>query len=83
MHWFWESRNYTRALGDLVVKRMFDTSDAPFGTLLTTENIESHLAEIRQRRELYCVGHQVDDNRVRTVYSAAHWVLRSPAMAER
>lgn len=83
MHWFWESWHYTRALGDLVVGRMFDGSTAHFGAVLTTVNIESHLMQIRQRRQQYRMSHRADIDRVKAVYNAATLVLRSPAMAAR
>jgi hypothetical protein len=57
MRWYWESSHYKKELGDLVLDRMFDYKhpdrEVPkdFGVLLTPENIESHLAWIREGRE--------------------------------
>jgi len=83
LRWFWESWHYTRALGDRIIERIHNTGDAHFGNTLTAETIESHLAEIRLRRQLYRVSHQADINRVRSVYEAAIRPLTSPAMAAR
>lgn len=56
MQWYWESSHFKKELGDLVLDRIFDhqeperTIDPCFGTLMTLENIEHHLQQIRSDR---------------------------------
>ena len=83
LHWFWDSWHYTRALGDLIVKRMFGTSAIQFGTPLTRENIEPHLAKIRERRQEYRMARKTDVDRVKAVLDAEIQVLKSPALESR
>lgn len=83
LQWFWESWHYRKALGDLIIERVFDASHVPFGTVLTEENIESHLGEIRARNREYRVNHKADFDRVRATYSAAMQVLTTPQMEAR
>ena len=70
MRWFLTPSHYTRALGDLMVKRITGSGDDSFGARLTPENIESHLSEVRQERDLYRVRQQSDAARVRRLYAA-------------
>ena len=57
MQWYWESSHYKKELGNLMLDRIFKythperTVDDNFGVLITTGNIESHLAQIRTNRE--------------------------------
>jgi hypothetical protein len=83
LHWFWESFHYTRALGDLIVGRILASSDVHFGTRLTAEGLESHLAQIRESRQRYRANHKSDAERIRAVYDAETRVLKSSAMATR
>lgn len=59
MRFYFESCHYTPATGDLVLDRIFNLSipgrSVPddFGVLLTKDNINSHLANIRRARERY------------------------------
>jgi hypothetical protein len=50
-----ESSHYVKAIGDLVLNRLFDYQEEKvpndFGVLITSNNIESHLARIRNQRE--------------------------------
>ena len=58
---FWESSHYTKALGDKVLERIYAVPTAPggivvgagFGDLLTADNVDRHLEEIRRQREAY------------------------------
>lgn len=54
---FWEPSHYKHALGDIILRRMWDDSTDNFGTRLTTDNLDQHLAtqnrllnEYRQRQ---------------------------------
>jgi hypothetical protein len=64
MRWYWESSHFKKELGDLVLDRMFDhhepsrTIPDDFGVLLTTKNIEAHLARIRAERQRYHETHR-------------------------
>jgi ABC-type transporter MlaC component len=63
MEWYWDPSHYKKELGDLVLNRIYNvTTDGVvlpdnFGVLLTSENIERHLAQIREDRESYCNTH--------------------------
>lgn len=81
LQWFWEAWHYTRALGDLITKRILDMSDEPFGTLLTSANLEAHLSAIRERRRQYRENHAEDARRVQTLYDSETRVLRQAAMS--
>lgn len=49
MRWYWEDQHYRKALGDIVLDRIFDHTEAvrtlppDFGVRLTSENIAAHL----------------------------------------
>jgi hypothetical protein len=64
MLWFWESSHYRKELGDLVLDRVLNYSDPnrriadDFGVLLTSENVEKHLASIREAHQLYRQAHR-------------------------
>lgn len=64
MQWYWEGSHYKSALGDIVLNQVFDThvrSEDPskdFGVLLTKENIEMHLANIRRAQVQYRESHR-------------------------
>ncbi|MDF0517598.1 hypothetical protein P0R31_10180 [Bradyrhizobium yuanmingense] len=52
MRWFWERSHYRKQTGDLILDRIFDSTDpnravpADFGTRLTSANIDAHLTGI-------------------------------------
>ncbi|MCL1464463.1 hypothetical protein [Argonema galeatum] len=52
-----DNSHYRKEVGDLVLNRIFNYNEesvpADFGVLLTPENIESHLAKIRDDREIW------------------------------
>ncbi len=52
-----DNSHYTKKIGDLVLNRIlsYKEADVPddFGVLINPENIESHLAKIRQHREFW------------------------------
>lgn len=66
MQFYWESSHYTKMLGDRVLNRVLgvkSTEDqifAKFGVQLTEENIEPHLAKIRQQQVRWQVNHSQD-----------------------
>jgi hypothetical protein len=70
MRWYWESSHYTAAVGDLVLKRMYNTDGedlpADFGALLNSANIEQHLLDLRRSRENYAASNGDD---VDTIHS--------------
>lgn len=59
MNWYHESSHYTEKLGNMVLDIMFSYSqkviDVPedFGVIITSENIDRHLAKIRKNRQKY------------------------------
>lgn len=66
MRWYFESSHYTTATGDLILDRIFNfkspvrTIPNDFGILLTSSNVDSHLANIRISREQYRFTHPLD-----------------------
>jgi hypothetical protein len=74
LQWFWEPAHYTRALGNLIVMRIFGQGDDHFGVLLSPANIEAHLADIREERRLYREQHRADAQRIHKLYD---FVVRS------
>lgn len=60
MRWYWEPSHFRTALGDILIRRINHQpgpDDAPpvqsIGRPLLPQNLESHLADIRQAGELY------------------------------
>ena len=62
LDWFWEPAHYNKALGDIIVNRMFKIADNSaehknFGIIITRDNIENHIAEhltkLNEFREQY------------------------------
>jgi hypothetical protein len=66
MQWYWESSHYKKELGDRVLDRVFGyqahgrTVAPDFGVLLTSANIEEHLASIRSAQAHYEAEHPED-----------------------
>jgi len=54
---YWDSENYRKEVGDLIINRLFNYQDEivpkDFGVLITESNIESHLEKIRSQREIW------------------------------
>ncbi len=73
MHWYFDSSHYTPAAGDLVLDRIFNyhspvrTVPDDFGVLLTSQNLEAHLAHIRTDREHYRLTHPEDIAEIETL----------------
>tara|TARA_Y100000746_G_scaffold26393_1_gene20190 strand:- start:8233 stop:9474 length:1242 start_codon:yes stop_codon:yes gene_type:complete len=59
MNWYWESSHFSKELGDIVLDNIFgypvkDNSPKKyFGTLINTNNIYSHLQNIRVKRDIW------------------------------
>ena len=59
MRWYWDYSHYTKEFGDIILDLMFNLptpneyQDIYFGEMITLGNIEEHLREIRDSRELY------------------------------
>ncbi len=66
--WYWEPNHYTWALGEAVTARIFGSADAPFGALLTPEDIDAHLTRLRHQQHRYREQHPEALRRVRGVY---------------
>ena len=71
LRWFWEPTHYSKALGDIILTRIFGGPDAGYGVVLTAETIEAHLSEIRERRERYRKIHPEAIRRVRVIYESS------------
>lgn len=70
MRFFWDAIHYRRTLGEVIVARMFGNDDVPFGVVLTSGNIESHLANIREQQRLYRLRHGDEAREVKDLYDA-------------
>jgi hypothetical protein len=57
MKWHLEPSHYTSALGELVLKRIFNDTSSSFGINLVNENIESHITETALQQSLYRSKH--------------------------
>lgn len=59
MQWYWDSSHFKKETGDLVLSTIFGHRESNpsnvggFGVLLSSENLESHLAAIRNARSEY------------------------------
>lgn len=59
LNWYWDCHHYKKSVGDMILDRILRTGASEnaippdFGIRLTTENIEAHLAHIRQQQRLY------------------------------
>lgn len=61
MMWYWGSSHYKKELGDIILDRVFgNQSDRDFGRLVSSENIDRHLKEIRDRRKEWRRTHVQD-----------------------
>lgn len=89
MHWFFDSSHYTPAAGDLILDRVFNfnslkhTVPEDFGVLLTSRNIDAHLASIRLAHEHYRETHSEDvteiETMVREVAKIKHCEIKLPS----
>ena len=70
LRWFWEPTHYSKALGDIILTRMFGGPDTGYGVVLTAETIEAHLSEIRERRKSYRKSHPEAIRRVHAIYES-------------
>jgi hypothetical protein len=68
LRWFLDCAHSTHALGSMIIKRIRGAGDETFGVRLTPENVEAHLAGIRERQHLYRERHPADVRRVRDWY---------------
>ena len=69
MHWFLNSNHYTRALGNVMLESLFSHPVRGFGAVLTPENVEQHLEEVRQRRLLYVASAPADLANLRIMFN--------------
>ena len=64
MQWYWESSHYTKALGNLVLDRIFHRPNAAlssdFGVEIRSDTIDRHLAQVRARGAQYRKSHPDD-----------------------
>jgi hypothetical protein len=60
MRWYWEATHYRQEAGDIVLDCIFTAkkrSCESYGSRLTTENIQRHLAQIRDAAKTFCLEH--------------------------
>jgi hypothetical protein len=63
MTYYWDSSHFTEVVSDMILKRIFTEGvnvPTDFGVLLSDENIERHLATIRNNRQKYAENHKVE-----------------------
>jgi len=55
LRWYWEAGHFKKALGDVVLERVFlskgGAESEGFGVRLTPANVDAHLGRIRERRD--------------------------------
>lgn len=68
LRWFVNGDHYTKALGEIIVRRIFGSDDILFGALLNPDNIESHLAKIRATRNQYREQNPAETRRVQDLF---------------
>ena len=71
LQWFIDPEHYTHALGDILLRRIFEGTDGSFGVRLTPENIETRLKEVRSAQASYRVAQRSDAERVRNIHARA------------
>lgn len=74
MKYYWDSSHFTEVVSDLILKRMLlgrgDDIPANFGIRLSNQNIELHLAAIREDRQKYYINHGPDVDTLNQSYRA-------------
>jgi hypothetical protein len=71
LRWFWEAGHFKRALGDLILARVFAAKRSDFGVDLTPKTIDRQLEEIRTARDNYRTVHDLQVARVAKIYLLA------------
>ncbi len=71
LRWFWEPSHYTKALGSLILTRIFGGRDMSYGVVLTAETIEARLADVRARRAAYHASRPEAVRRVQAAFDSA------------
>lgn len=67
--WFADFVHYRTEVGDAIIRTFMGEPQNGFGVLLTEKTIESHLAKVREQRELYRREHPVDAQRLRSLHA--------------
>jgi hypothetical protein len=66
MKYYWDSHHYKEIVGEMIFDRIYGYSainrpiPSDFGVLLTPENIDQHLLDIRRNQKAYFHSHPVD-----------------------
>ncbi len=68
LHWFWESNHFRSALGDVLIRRIFDNEPADFGTVVTPDTLPEIQAYERALRQQYEEARPQDVKRVADLY---------------
>jgi len=58
MKWFWETSHFQRALGDIMLHRVFEGTPADFGVPLTAATVEARNQSVRDQQRAY-IGWQL------------------------
>lgn len=54
MRWFWDPVHYNSRLGDRIIARIFGSEQpGDFGVLLTPDNVDARIAQVRQDRDAF------------------------------
>lgn len=69
LHWFGDFWHYRPELGDTIIEALMETGQNGFGVLLTTQNIEPHLAKFRELRQVYREHHPLETRRLRALHA--------------
>lgn len=78
MKWYWEASHYRKELGYIVLDKVFGrASNVPapltdFGTTLTPNNLEPHLAKIRSQQKQYMLAFPQEVREVEQIARKSH-----------
>lgn len=69
MKWFQDSSHYNYALGSLIIQRMSnkEISETTFGEIISNDNIDEHLSEMRSKRDIWQRENQWHRDDVRSI----------------
>lgn len=69
MRWYWEAGHFKSALGELILRRLFDEAGpADFGVRLDPATVESQIGAVRSQAERYRAAHPAEVARIDTIY---------------
>jgi hypothetical protein len=73
MRWYWEAGHFKKALGDIILERIFEAggSETGWGRRLKGGDVETHLLRQRMERDAYELSHSGDSAELAKLVAAA------------